>query len=59
MIKKAILKENEEDLKKKMLKLDKLKKGEMMKGKCEWKEYIKTLSVGDARHILCKDELHE
>ena len=55
IVKKAILKENEEDLKKKMLKLDKLKNGEMVKGKCERKEYIKALSVGDARHIFLKN----
>ena len=52
LIKKAILKENEEDLKKKMLKLD---NGEMVNGKCERKESIKTLSVGDAMHIFLKN----
>ena len=41
-----------------MLKLDKLKNGEMVKGKCERKEYIKTLSVGDARHMKIRSNLN-
>ena len=54
IVKKAILTKNEEDLRRKMLKLEKLKNGELVNEKCERKEYIKNLSVNDARHIFKK-----
>ena len=54
-VKKSIQKENEEDLRKKMMKLEKLKNSELPKQKCETKEYIKTLSISDARHIFKKN----
>ena len=53
--KKAILKENEDDLRKKIMKMEKLKNGDMVKGKCERKDYVKNLSVNDARNIFLKN----
>ena len=55
LVKKAILQENEDDLRKKILKMEKLKNGEMVKGKCERKDYVKNLSVNDARQIFLKN----
>ena len=55
LVKKAILKENEDDLRKKIMKMEKLKNGEIVKGKCERKDYVKNLSVNDARQIFLKN----
>ena len=54
MVHASILAKNEEDLRKKIMKYEKLKDGDIMKEKCETKAYIKTLSVSDARHIFTK-----
>ena len=54
MVKHAISKENEEDLRLKMMSMDKLKNSDMIKEKCEVKEYVKTLSVTGARTIFKK-----
>ena len=54
MVHAAILAENEVDLRKKMMKYEKLKNGDIVKEKCETKYYIKTLSVSDARQIFHK-----
>ena len=53
-VKRAILKKNEEDLRKKMMRLEKLKNSELPNQKCEMKDYIKNLSVTNARHIFKK-----
>jgi hypothetical protein len=55
IVKKAILKENEDDLRKKIMKMEKLKNVDMVKGKCERKDYVKNLSVNDARNIFLKN----
>ena len=54
MVEVAILKANEEDLKVKMMKMEKLKNSELMSEKCETKDYVKNLSVCDARTIFLK-----
>jgi hypothetical protein len=53
-VRKAILKQNEDDLRAKMKTSSKLRSSEMIKEKCEIKPYIKNLSVIDARHIFKK-----
>lgn len=55
LVKKAILKKNEDDLRKKIMKMEKLKNGDMVKEKCERKDYVKSLSVNDARNIFLKN----
>ena len=54
MVKSAIYKENEKDLKTKMKEMEKLKESDMIKEKCETKPYIKNLSVTDAINIFKK-----
>ena len=54
MVKNAIVKENENDLKMKMMHLEKLKNSDMIKENCEAKPYIRNLSVNDARTIFKK-----
>ena len=46
---------NEDDLRKKIMKMEKLKNGDMVKEKCERKDYVKSLSVNDARNIFLKN----
>ena len=55
LVKKAILKKNEDDLRKKIMKMEKLKNGDIVKEKCERKDYVKSLSVNDARNIFLKN----
>ena len=55
LVKKAILKKNEDYLRKKIMKMEKLKNGDMVKEKCERKDYVKSLSVNDARNIFLKN----
>ena len=54
LVKQAIKKENESDLRIQMKSYAKLKHSDMMKDKCEIKPYIKDLSVIDARQIFKK-----
>ena len=54
MVKSAIYKENEKDLKTKMKEMEKLKESDMIKEKCETKPYITNLSVTDAINIFKK-----
>ena len=40
--------ENEGDLRKKMMRLEKLKRSELLNEKCEVKDYVRKLSAHDA-----------
>ena len=53
--KKGNTQKNEDDLRKKIMKMEKLKNGDMVKEKCERKDYVKSLSVNDARNIFLKN----
>ena len=54
LVKAAIKKENEDDLRTKMMSLEKLNRSELMKEKCEVKDYVRQLSAHDARTIFLK-----
>ena len=54
--------ENEGDLRKKMMRLEKLKRSELLNEKCEVKDYVRKLSAHDAEKNIhdkiCEDELY-
>jgi hypothetical protein len=54
LVKAAIKKENEDDLRTKMMRLEKLKRSELINENCEVKDYVRKLSAHDARTIFLK-----